>query len=71
MFITNTILNNQIIERAFFWTLIQAREHAIQQAKEKLWYISPTTVYFGDVEIRVYDSNDYDNEHFLSFIDTN
>jgi gamma-glutamyl:cysteine ligase YbdK (ATP-grasp superfamily) len=71
MFITNTILNNQIIERAFFWTLTQAREHAIQQAKEKVWHISPTTVYFGDVEIRVYDSNDYDNEHFLSFIDTN
>jgi hypothetical protein len=70
MFVTNTILNNQIIERAFFWTLKQAKEHAIQQAKEKVWNINPTAVYFGDVEVRVYNTDDYDNEHFLSFTDS-
>jgi hypothetical protein len=38
---------------------------ADQQTKEKIWKLPNGSVFFGDVEVRVYK-----NEYFLSFIDS-
>jgi hypothetical protein len=70
MFVTNVILGNQILDRGFFWNLKEATYHANQQVKEKIWKLPNNSVYFGDVEVRVYNTEDYKNEHFLSFVDT-
>ena len=70
MFITNVILGNQILDRGFFWNLKEATYHANQQAKDKIWRLADNSVYFGDVEVRVYDTDDYKNEYFLSFTDS-
>ena len=70
MFVTNVILGNQILDRGFFWNLKEATYHANQQAKEKIWKLPNNSVYFGGVEVRVYNTEDYKNEHFLSFVDT-
>lgn len=70
MFVTNAVLTNQILDRNFFYTLKEATRHAIEQSKEKIWKLSNGSVFFGDIEVRVYNTNDYKNEHFLSFIDT-
>jgi len=69
MFVTNVVLANQILDRGFFSTLKEATYHANQQAKEKIWKLPSGSVFFGDVEVRVYDTKDYKNEHFLSFVD--
>ena len=71
MFVTNVVLANQILDRGFFHTLKEATYHANQQAKEKIWKLAANSVYFGDVEVRVYDTDDYKNEYFLSFFDPN
>ena len=70
MFVTNVVLGNQILDRGFFYTLKEATYHANQQAKNKTWNLTNDSVYFGDVEVRVYDTDDYKNEHFLSFTDS-
>jgi hypothetical protein len=70
MFITNAILHDQILDRSFFWTLKDAINFAKEQAKEKIWKLADDAVFFGDVEVRVYNTKDYKNEHFLSFVDT-
>jgi hypothetical protein len=70
MFVTNVVLANQILDRGFFYTLKEATYHANQQSKEKIWKLPSGSVFFGDVEVRVYDTNDYKHEHFLSFVDT-
>ena len=70
MFITNAILHDQILDRSFFWTLKDATNFAKEQVKEKIWKLADDTVFFGDVEVRVYNTKDYKNEHFLSFVDT-
>jgi hypothetical protein len=69
MFVTNVVLGNLILDRGFFHNLKEATRHANEQSKEKIWKLSDGSVFFGDVEIRVYNTNDYKNEHFLSFID--
>jgi hypothetical protein len=71
MFVTNVVLANQILDRGFFHTLKEATYHANQQTKEKIWKLADNSVYFGDVEVRVYDTDDYKNEYFLSFSDPN
>jgi hypothetical protein len=70
MFVTNVVLGNQILDRGFFYTLKEATYHANQQAKDKIWKLSDDCIFFGDVEVRVYDTDDYKNEHFLSFTDS-
>ena len=70
MFVTNVVLANRILDRGFFHTLKEATYHANQQTKEKIWKLPNGSVFFGDVEVRVYNTDDYKNEHFLSFIDS-
>ena len=70
MFVTNVVLANNILDRGFFYTLKEATYHANQQTKEKIWKLPNGSVFFGDVEVRVYNTDDYKNEHFLSFIDS-
>ena len=70
MFVTNVVLANHILDRGFFHTLKDATYHAKQQTKEKIWKLPNGSVFFGDVEVRVYNTNDYKNEYFLSFIDS-
>ena len=74
MFITNTVVNNYIIDRSFFSTLSEAVYHAKTQSKEKIWKLPDNSVYFGDVEVKVYKPNlcvtsDHRDEHILSFVD--
>ena len=75
MFITNAVLGNQILDRGFFHTLKEATYHANQQTKEKIWKLADNTVFFGDVEVKVYHpklnvTSDHEDEHILSFVDT-
>lgn len=70
MFVTNVVIANHILDRGFFYHLKEATYHANQQAKEKIWKLPDGSVFFGDVEVRVYDTRDYKNEHFLSFVDS-
>lgn len=70
MFVTNVVLANHILDRGFFHTLKEATYHANQQTKEKIWKLPNGSVFFGDVEVRVYNTDDYKNEHFLSFVDS-
>ena len=70
MFITNAVLANNILDRSFFGTLKEATKFAKEQSREKIWKLPNNTVFFGDIEIRVYNTDDYKNEHFLSFIDS-
>ena len=70
MFITNAVLANNILDRSFFGTLKEAIRFAKDQSREKIWKLPNNTVFFGDIEVRVYNTDDYKNEHFLSFIDS-
>jgi len=70
MFVTNVVLANQILDRGFYYTQKEATRHSNEQTKEKIWKLSDGSVFFGDVEVRVYNTNDYKNEHFLSFVDS-
>ena len=70
MFITNVVLVNNILNRSFFGTLKEATKFAKEQSREKIWKLPNNTVFFGDIEVRVYNTDDYKNEHFLSFIDS-
>ena len=70
MFVTNVVLANQILDRDFFFTLKEATRHANEQTKEKIWKLPNNSIFFGDIEVRVYNTDDYKNEHFLSFVDS-
>ena len=75
MFITNAVLGNQILDRAVFWSLPEATYYAKQKSKEKIWKLADNTVFFGDVEVKVYHpklnvTSDHKDEHILSFVDT-
>jgi hypothetical protein len=72
MFLTNVVLGNQILDRQIFWSLTEATYYANQKAKEKIWRLADDTVFFGDVEVRVYKPNlckpsDFKDEHIFSF----
>ena len=74
MFLTNIIIGNTIIERAIFWTLKEATKYANEKAREKIWTLHDNTVYFGDVEVRVYKpqlqtSSDYKDKPILTIRD--
>jgi hypothetical protein len=73
MFITNVIVNNTILERALFYNIKQASNYALEKSREKVWELSDTSVYYGNVESRVYEinieeSSDHKDEHILSFL---
>jgi len=73
MFITNVIVNNTILERALFYNIKQASNYALEKSREKVWEFSDTSVYYGNVESRVYEinieeSSDHKDEHILSFL---
>ena len=75
MFITNVVIRNHIIDHAIHHTLVEAVYHAKKQSKEKLWKLQDDTVYFGDVEVKVYKPNlhvtsNHRDEHILSFVDS-
>jgi hypothetical protein len=70
MFLTHTVLGNTILERVIFWTLKEATKYANEKAREKIWTLHDNTVYFGDVEVRVYKphlqtSSDYRDQPIL------
>jgi len=73
MFITNVIVNNIILERTLFYNIKQASNYALEKSREKVWKLSDTSVYYGNVESRVYEinieeSSDHKDEHILSFL---
>jgi hypothetical protein len=73
MFITNVIANNTILERTLFYNIKQASNYALEKSREKVWKLSDTSVYYGNVESRVYEinieeSSDHKDEHILSFL---
>lgn len=59
MFVTNVILGNLILDRGFFHTMKEATRHANEQQREKIWKLADNSVFFGDVEVRVYNTDDY------------
>ena len=72
MFITNVIVNNTILERTLFYNIKQASNYALEKSREKVWKLSDTSVYYGNVESRVYEidikkPSDHEDEHILSF----
>ena len=74
MFFTKVILGNTILERAIFWTLKEATKYANEKAKEKIWTLHDNTVYFGNVEVRIYKpqlhtSSDYKDQPILTITD--
>ena len=73
MFITNVIVNNTILERTLYYNIKQASNYALEKSREKVWKLSDTSVYYGNVESRVYEiniekSSDHKDEHILSFL---
>ena len=73
MFITNVLANNIILDRAVFCDIKQASTYAISKSREKVWRLSDSCVYYGNVESRVYEinieeSSNHKDEHILSFL---
>jgi hypothetical protein len=65
MFVTNVVLANLILDRGFFPNMKEAMRHANQQKREKIWKLPNGAVFFGDVEVRVYDTEEYKRDRFL------
>jgi len=75
MFITNVVVNQHILDRAVFDNIRAASKYAIFKSREKVWKLNDTTVYYGNVEARVYEidtehTSDHKDEHILSFFGT-
>jgi len=75
MFITNVIVNDYILDRSFFTSFPEAVEHANQLSKEKIWKLPNNTVFFGDVEVKIYNPDlrvvsNHRDEHILSVVDS-
>jgi hypothetical protein len=75
MFVTNVVINDYILDRSFFTSFTEAREHANNLSKEKIWKLPNDTVFFGDVEVKIYNPNlrvvsNYRDEHILSVVDS-
>ena len=72
MFIANVVIGDYIIERSFFYNLIEASEYAQETVRHKVWEIGNGQFYYGNVEARIYEpkyleASDYKDEHILSF----
>ena len=75
MFITNVVINDYILDRSFFTSLKEAARHAEQLSKEKIWKLPNNTVFFGDVEVKIYNPDlrvvsNHRDEHILSLVDS-
>lgn len=75
MFVTNVVVNDYILDRSFFTSFNEAREHANHLSKEKIWKLPNDTVFFGDVEVKIYNPNlhevsNHRDEHILSVVDS-
>ena len=75
MFVTNVVVNDYILDRSFFVSFNEAREHANNLSKEKIWKLPNDTVFFGDVEVKIYNPNlrvvsNHRDEHILSVVDS-
>lgn len=75
MFVTNVVVNDYILDRSFFTSFNEAREHANNLSKEKIWKLPNNTVFFGDVEVKIYNPNlrvvsNHRDEHILSVVDS-
>lgn len=75
MFVTNVVINDYILDRAFFRSFREAKEHAQQLSKEKVWKLPNDSVFFGDVEVKIYNPDlrvvsNYQDEHILSIVDS-
>ena len=57
MFITNVVVNDYILDRSFFSSVKEAAKHAEELSKEKIWKLPNDTVFFGDVEVKIYNPN--------------
>lgn len=72
MFITNVLANDHILDRAVFDNIKHASKYAVEKSREKVWKLCDGTVFYGNVESRVYEidfenPSDYQDEHILSF----
>jgi hypothetical protein len=75
MFVTNVVVNDYILDRSFFASFNEAQEHANNLSKEKIWKLPNNTVFFGDVEVKIYNPNlrvvsNHRDEHILSVVDS-
>jgi len=75
MFVTNVVINDYILDRSFFTSIKQALEHANNLSKEKIWKLPNDTVFFGDVEVKIYNPDlrvvsNHRDEHILSVVDS-
>ena len=75
MFITNVLVNDYILDSAVFDNIKHASNYAIEKSREKVWKLCDGTVFYGNVESRVYEidfekSSDNQDEHILSFFGT-
>lgn len=72
MFIVNVTVDRFIIERAVFNDLKQAFNYAQKSVGHKVWKLKDGTVYYGNVETKIYEpdiyrESNYIDEHILSF----
>lgn len=75
MFVTNVVINDYILDRSFFTSFNEALEHANNLSKEKIWKLPDDTVFFGDVEVKIYNPDlrvvsNHRDEHILSVVDS-
>ena len=73
MFITNVLVNDHILDRAVFDNIKHASKYAVDKSREKVWKLADNSVFYGNVESRVYEinieeSSDHKDEHILSFL---
>lgn len=71
MFVTNVVVNDYILDRSFFASFNEAREHANKLSKEKFWKLPNDTVF----EVKIYNPNlrvvsNHRDEHILSVVDS-
>jgi hypothetical protein len=75
MFLINVLANEHILHRAIFNDVRDASKYAVEKSREKVWKLGNNSVYYGNIETRVYEINieqttDYQDEHILSFFGT-
>ena len=73
MFVTNVVVGEHILDRAVFDNIKHASEYALNKSREKVWKLADNSVFYGNVESRVYEidiaqSSDHKDEHILSFL---
>jgi hypothetical protein len=72
MYLVHVSIGSTIVDRSVFDTLQSAEKYARDKSQEKVWKLSDTQIYYGNIESDVYDiqtlrSSSYIDEHILSF----